>query len=72
MGTTYRGLEANPMTEVETLLVNVEQAAEALGIRRSTAWELVRRGELRSVKIGARRLVPVDGLREYAASLVQK
>lgn len=54
---------------VEPVLISVEGAGEALGIRRTTAWELVRAGDLRSVKIGARRLVPVDAIREYADRL---
>lgn len=58
-------------TAVAPLLVGVEDAATALGVRRTTAWELVRSGDLRSVKIGARRLVPVVALEEYIARLVE-
>ncbi|MGE0135109.1 MAG: helix-turn-helix domain-containing protein [Dehalococcoidia bacterium] len=57
---------------VEALLVSVEEAAAALGVARTTAWELVRSGALPSCKIGARRLVSVSALRVYAAGLVEQ
>lgn len=50
-------------------LVSVEDAAVALGIGRSPAWELVRTGKLRTVRIGTRRLVPVDAIDELVAEL---
>jgi excisionase family DNA binding protein len=43
---------------VERLLFTVEQCAEALGIGRTKAYELVLKGEISSVKVGRRRLVP--------------
>ncbi len=48
-------------------LLRVERAAKLLGISRSTAYELVASGELRSIKVGARRLVPVDELDGFVA-----
>jgi excisionase family DNA binding protein len=39
------------------------------GIGRSLFWELIRAGELRSVKIGKRRLVPEQAICEYIARL---
>ena len=36
---------------------SVHEAAEVLGIGRTLAYDLIRRGQLRSVKIGARRVV---------------
>jgi excisionase family DNA binding protein len=47
----------------------MDKAAAALGISRRTAYELVKRGELRTVLIGRRRLVSSEALREYAAGL---
>lgn len=55
---------------VPRLFVSVEEAARSLGIGRTTAWTLVRNGELRSVAIGARRLVAVDDIRAYADRLL--
>jgi excisionase family DNA binding protein len=42
--------------------LSVEQAARLLNVGRSTAYDLIRSGQLRSVKIGRRRLVPRDAL----------
>lgn len=44
---------------------NVDEAAQALRISRALLYQLIRSGRLRTVKIGSRRLVPVDALREY-------
>jgi excisionase family DNA binding protein len=50
-------------------LLSVEQAAQLLGIGRSTAYELVRARKLRSLKIGTRRLVPREAIDEVIAAL---
>jgi excisionase family DNA binding protein len=47
----------------EQLLLTVDEAAARIGIKRSFAYELIREGHLRSVKIGgARRVATVDVL----------
>jgi excisionase family DNA binding protein len=51
----------------ETLLperqtLSVEEAAEALGIGRTLAYEAVRRGEIPTIRIGKRLLVPRGAL----------
>ena len=38
--------------------MTVEEAAAVLGISRSTAYECIRRGELRAVRLGQRLVVP--------------
>ncbi len=38
--------------------VTVEEAAQMLGISRSSAYECVRRGELRALRLGRRLVVP--------------
>jgi excisionase family DNA binding protein len=38
--------------------MTVEEAARVLGISRSSAYECVRRGELRAVRLGRRLVVP--------------
>ena len=38
--------------------MTVEEAAEVLGISRTSAYECVRRGELRAVRLGRRLVVP--------------
>jgi excisionase family DNA binding protein len=47
----------------EKLTVTVEEAGELLGISRALAYELVRRGELPSLHLGRRIVVPVRRLR---------
>jgi excisionase family DNA binding protein len=51
------------------LLVTSEEAAQALRVGRSKIYELMRSGELRSVKIGGSRRVSVTALAEYVARL---
>lgn len=42
--------------------LTVEQAAKLLGISRGLAYEAVRRGEIPSITLGRRRLVPTRKL----------
>jgi excisionase family DNA binding protein len=44
--------------------VTVEEAAQMLGISRSPAYECVRRGELRALRLGRRLVVPRAALEE--------
>jgi excisionase family DNA binding protein len=47
---------------MDPLLISVEEAAKALGVNRSTTYELLAAGELPRVKVGRRTLVPVRAL----------
>ena len=49
--------------------VSVEEAAMLLGIGRTVAYRLVQSGDLRSVKIGRRRLVVRISIEEYVTRL---
>ena len=42
----------------------VEEAARLLGISRTTAYECVHRGEIRSIRIGRRILIPLNVIDE--------
>lgn len=53
------------------VLLTVEEAAEQLGIGRTTAYALVRSGELESVQIGRLRRIPQEALEHYATRLVE-
>lgn len=55
--------------DVPALLYRVDEAAVALRLSRSVLYELIRTGQLRTVKAGRRRLVPVPALAEYVDSL---
>ena len=53
-------------------LIAVEEAARLLGIGRSTTYELVRMGVLRSVKIGRRRLIPRTAINDAIVTLASE
>ena len=50
------------MPDDERLVVSVPEAAMLLGISRTHAYELIARGELPSIRLGRRILVPVRPL----------
>ena len=52
---------------IAPLALGVVEAAEAIGVGRSTMIRLVDAGKIRSVKIGRRRLIPVEELNRYLA-----
>lgn len=59
-------------TSVGQLLLRPEEAAKALGVGRSTVFELIRAGELRSVKIGKLRRIPSEAVRQYVEGLTDE
>lgn len=50
---------------------NVNEAAAAYRLSRSTLYKLMAAGKLRTVKIGGRRLIPVDSIEALLAGGVQ-
>ncbi|OLF04713.1 hypothetical protein BLA60_39520 [Actinophytocola xinjiangensis] len=54
-----------------SVMLTVEEAAERLRIGRTTAWNLVKSGELRSVSIGRLRRVPAAEVQSYADQLMR-
>lgn len=50
---------------MEKLLVSPEEAAESLGIGRSTVYDLMRLRALPSVQIGRARRISTQALRDY-------
>jgi excisionase family DNA binding protein len=53
----------------DRMLLRPEEVARSLAIGRTAVFELIRTGELRSVKIGKSRRVPVDAVTEYVSGL---
>lgn len=51
------------MVEIEKLALSVPEAAEALGVSRAQAYIMINSGELPSIRVGRRRLVPLDKLK---------
>ncbi len=52
-------------------VLSVDQVAEYLGLARNSAYAAVSRGEIRSVKIGRRVLVPRKALEELISPSAQ-
>ena len=52
----------------ERLTYTVEEAAQLLGISRNSAYEAVRRGELPTIRLGRRILIPRSRLEDLLAS----
>jgi excisionase family DNA binding protein len=52
------------------LLLKPEEAAARLSISRASCYQLLARGELRSVTIGRSRRVPVAAIEDYIARLL--
>lgn len=55
--------------QLPRLLFSVEEAAESLGISRTTLYELIKAGRLCPVHIGRATRFPVDELERYVTSL---
>jgi excisionase family DNA binding protein len=54
-----------------SLLCTVDEVAQMLSIGRTTAFDLVRTGRVRSVKIGSRRLVPRAMVEAFVQELLE-
>jgi excisionase family DNA binding protein len=52
------------------LVVSVPEAARMLGVSRTLGYELVARGELGSVRLGRRIVVPLAAIEQLLASAV--
>jgi|GEM_PF-366003 len=53
-------------------LLSVEEAAEALGVSRSTMYEVIKSGEIETVKIGRLRRVPADAIDAYIVAQAER
>jgi excisionase family DNA binding protein len=52
------------------VLVSVDEAAAMLSLGRTLVWELVRKKELRSVKVGRTRRILISSVHEYVEKLM--
>jgi excisionase family DNA binding protein len=50
---------------MDRLAYSVEDGANLLGIGRTLMFDLVRRGDVPSIKVGKRRLIPARALSEW-------
>ena len=53
------------MNEEDRLLLSVNDAMYMMSISRRTFYSLINSGQLESLKIGAKRLIPKDGIEKY-------
>ncbi len=60
------------ITGVRPLLLDVDEVATALGLGHTKTWQLVASGEIFSVRVGKRRLVPFTSVEKYVADLIEK
>ncbi|HAW09640.1 MAG TPA: hypothetical protein DCX12_00935 [Chloroflexi bacterium] len=51
--------------DAQRLTLSVGEAAGRLGVSKATLWSLVHRGEIRSILLGRRRLIPVGALDQW-------
>lgn len=63
-------VRAELSTHIPPRLVSVPSAARSLGLAESAMWKLVAANEIRSLKIGRRRLIPVEAIDEFVAQAV--
>jgi len=59
MTTKYHSFDELPLT------LRVEDLMPILGIGRNTAYELVRSGQIRSIRIGRQLRIPKEAVQEY-------
>jgi excisionase family DNA binding protein len=55
--------------EVPARLHNIESVMDRLGVGRSTVFALMASGQLRSCKVGRRRLIPESAISDFIDSL---
>lgn len=57
--------ETSRALEGEMLAVTVEEAARLLSLNRTKLYALCMRGEIRSIKIGRSRRIPIAALQQF-------
>lgn len=60
------------MVQDRLLAVCPEDAGKMTGLARTQIYKAIKDGDLKSLKIGKRRLIRVDALKEWLASLEHK
>ena len=61
MTSNYHSFDELPLT------LRVEDLMPILGIGRNTAYELIRCGKIRSIRIGRQLRIPKDAIQDYLA-----
>jgi excisionase family DNA binding protein len=63
---------ANTPSDHDSLLLRVEEAARLLSIGRTRVYDLVRTGQLKSVKIFGSRRIPRASIDRFVTTLMQE
>ena len=66
------GADVSAPAATEPMLYRVTDAMRLLNLSRTVIFDLLRSGQLRSVKVGACRLIPASAIRDYVAKLEQE
>jgi len=64
-------METATTNQIRRRTYTVAEAALLIGVSRSTAYELVARGELRAIRLGRRWVVPVSTVAEIVGDEIQ-
>ncbi len=59
-----------PVPAPVKLLLTIDEAAEALGLGRTSCYQLVMRKKILSIKLGRKRLIPLTALQEFVAGQI--
>lgn len=54
---------------MDRLLLTVNEVAESLGLSRSKTYDLISKGQIRSVKLGRSRRITAEALAEFVEDL---
>jgi excisionase family DNA binding protein len=61
---------ATPIDPLKPRLLSIRETGAVLGVGRSTVYDLISQGAIRTVKIGRRALVPIEDLDAYLKRLL--
>lgn len=59
-------------TNDSKILLTVPEVAHRLGLGRSFIYQLVMKGEIRSIKLGRARRIPVDALEQFVSARIEE
>jgi len=58
-----------PEIPPEKLAYTMKEAADVLGVGKSTLYKALAAGKLSAIKLGSRTLIPADALRQWVAAM---
>jgi len=61
----------NERSSTPQKVMSIKEFGKAYGLSRSTIYNLMDTGQLRSFKVGTRRLIPVEAAEQWFATTIQ-